>query len=349
MKSLYFAACCTSLALATQSMADGWVPTGSTSELHAGSGLVTLQDGRALTTARQLRNEIYNPTTQRWTAAGNRTFSGFLSDAVVMLDGRVLSTGAERFQWSAEIWDPAVESWRLTSPMSVSRLFVGLALLPNGNVLAAGGTTLGSLSRTAEIFNPAKESWSMTGEMVLPHGTQGALIPLPDGRVFLAVRDTEIFDPTTETWRLAARMPTARIGYSVTLLSDGRVMVAGGDGTLRSVEIFDPTTETWTAAASLLTRRTEHRAALLPDSRVLVAGGRLDFGEDSPILNSTEVYDAVTDTWSPGPNMTLQRTQFLMTSVPTGVLAAGGYYYYYCDFVGDCSLLTTNSAEILPF
>lgn len=349
MKHLNLAACCALLAFTTQSMAYEWAFTGNLTEPRAGAGLVTLQDGRALTSGWQLTNEIYNPSTRQWTPAGSRTFSGSGSDAVVMQDGRVLSTGVEGFRWSAEIWDPAIEAWRLTSPMSVSRLFVGLTLLPNGDILAAGGRSIGA-SRSAEIFNPAEERWSMTGDMVQPHErTQGLLVPLLDGRVFLAARDAEIFDPKTGTWRTSGRMQTVRGSYPATRLLDGRIMVSGGDTTLRSVEIFDPATETWTIAASLLTGRFDHRAALLPDGRVLVAGGRDGFWEYSPFLSSTEIYNPNTDTWSPGPSMGLQRGNFLLTSLGTGILAAGGFYDEYCDSFGDCYLYSTNTAEILLF
>lgn len=173
-------------------------------------------------------------------------------------------------------------------------------------------TTLGTVSRSAEIFNPATERWTMTGEMVQSHNIKGVLVPLLDGRIFLADsdRDSEIYKPQTGTWRTSAIMPTVRADYPTTRLSDGRIMVTGGNATLRSVESFNPVTETWTTAASLLTGRVQHRAVLLPDGRVLVAGGREGRGDDSPFLNSTEIYNPIADTWSAGPSMGRAQTSY---------------------------------------
>jgi hypothetical protein len=42
-------------------------------------------------------------------------------------------------------------------------------------------------------------------------------------------------------------MTFAREGHAATLLTDGKVLVEGGDGSgLTSAELFDPTTGTWT-------------------------------------------------------------------------------------------------------
>ncbi len=66
-------------------------------------------------------------------------------------------------------------------------------------------------------------------------------------------------------------------GHSVTLLGDGRVLVAGGGGSggaTNTAELHDPATGTWTATGNMLQTRKDHTATLLPDGRVLVAGGR---------------------------------------------------------------------------
>src|SRR5690606_6210279 len=63
--------------------------------------------------------------------------------------------------------------------------------------------------------------------------------------------------------------------------------------------------------------RVGHRAALLPDTRVLVTGG---FG-----LASTEIYDPMTDSWTPGPPMNSARGGHTLTTLPSGwIVAIGG-------------------------
>jgi hypothetical protein len=86
------------------------------------------------------------------------------------------------------------------------------------------------------------------------------------------------------------RMGVARVGHTMTLLPDGKVLVAGGGvvviGTTyfskgvivnsfvtNSAEIYDPSSGTWTAADGLTFGRAGHTATLLTNGMVLVAGG----------------------------------------------------------------------------
>src|SRR5205823_2390625 len=60
----------------------------------------------------------------------------------------------------------------------------------------------------------------------------------------------ELYDPATGTWSITSGLNTSRLAPSTTLLSNGKVLVAGGNvsgplGTLSSAELYDPgTTET---------------------------------------------------------------------------------------------------------
>ena len=71
-----------------------------------------------------------------------------------------------------------------------------------------------------------------------------------------------------------------RGGFTATSLSDGRVLVAGGNAEHPSAqavgeraELYDPNTGAWTATAGMAAQRAGHVATLLRDGTVLVAGG----------------------------------------------------------------------------
>ncbi len=106
------------------------------------------------------------------------------------------------------------------------------------------------------------------------------------------------------SWSPAASMATPRFGAAATTLSDGRVLVVGGQGTdgpvLSSTELYDPTTNTWSPGAPLPSPLEDAAAAPLPGDEVLVVGGTS--GDGLPIA-ATEIYDGVTNTWTSGPVM----------------------------------------------
>ena len=114
-------------------------------------------------------------------------------------------------------------------------------------------------------------------------------------------------------------MTRVRETHTATLLSDGRVLVAGGDdsGAAGSAELYEPTTGKWTPAGSLNVARSYHTATLLPNGKVLVASGA---------TGSAELYDPASGTWSPTGSMTLGARRFhTATLLRNGkLLVAGG-------------------------
>jgi hypothetical protein len=138
------------------------------------------------------------------------------------------------------------------------------------------------------------------------------MVALPDGSI-LAIGDDEggahiqRYDASTKRWVEPKQMSQPRVRPQLTLLSDGRVLAAGGvelkvdtveGGTsvtegapLATTEIYDPATDTWSAGPALLSPRQAGHAITLPDGSVVVFGGFVESppGDDNP------------DTGTPGP------------------------------------------------
>ncbi|TGL74688.1 Kelch repeat-containing protein [Leptospira levettii] len=120
-------------------------------------------------------------------------------------------------------------------------------------------------------------------------------------------------------------------------LNDGRKMVLGGraksgvlingNGTLSSTEYYNSVTKEFAFAPDMIYRRQEFAIVKLLDGRFLVSGG---FGgkvgnPSNGSLNSTEIFDPITNTWTEGPFLTTPRQLHKMTVLPNGdVLVVGG-------------------------
>jgi len=122
------------------------------------------------------------------------------------------------------------------------------------------------------------------------------------------------------TWSETGSLITARDRHTATLLPNGKVLAAGGEGDA-STELYDPGSGSWTATGRLATRRYDHTATLLPNGKVLVAAGF----NLSGWLASAELYDPATGTWTATDRLATARSNHTATLLPNGkVLAAGG-------------------------
>ncbi len=80
------------------------------------------------------------------------------------------------------------------------------------------------------------------------------------------------------TFENTGSLVTARYAHTATVLQNGKVLAAGGQGSnhtyLASAELYNPATGIWTPTGSLATARIDHTATLLPNGGVLVVGGQ---------------------------------------------------------------------------
>jgi N-acetylneuraminic acid mutarotase len=267
-----------------------FTPTGSLDVARAFATATLLRDGNVLV-AGGIGNgpvalssaELYDPSTATWslTAAMNETASRLssvlLTSGKVLVEGFVSGTGAE-------VYSPKVGSWTNTGPVPAPGYFDTATLLPDGDVLAAGGDTTG-----AALYQPSTNSWSLTGSMVVAQLSATATA-LPSGQVLVAGGDgtndiplatSELYDPTTATWALTSgAMRSPLYGQTATLLTDGLVLVTGGctaecdDGNITTgTELYSPSGDYWFSAAPMTQARMDSAATMLADGDVLVTGG----------------------------------------------------------------------------
>ncbi|HYL57932.1 MAG TPA: kelch repeat-containing protein [Candidatus Acidoferrales bacterium] len=206
--------------------------------------------------------------------------------------------------------------------------------------LAACGGGSGAEAPTY-VTNPEGARIATVGgdiSMTTPRA-DAAAIRLRDGRVLICggtsngqvggvLSSAELYDPVAHSFTPTGAMNDAREGQTITMLTDGRVLLIGGvknvgfRAELASAEIYDPSTGTFSPTGSMTTPREGHTATLLRDGRVLVTGGS-DNGTHT--LDSAEIYDPAAGTFSRAGHLYQPRIAHTATRLLNGaVLIAGG-------------------------
>ncbi len=230
--------------------------------------------------------------------------------------------------------------------LNYARLQQTATLLPSGKVLIAGGgvgpdTIDGySVVDQAELFDPATKTFNVAG--LIARDSHTATL-LQSGDVLLVGGESG-WDPhgnaygnpspivvdTAEIVQVASglssvptgNMLVARESHAASLLSDGRVLITGGEydipvnpfwGELTESEVFDPVTGKFTAVGQMTTARAFHTSTLLQNGKVLITGG------EYPVFSNTaELFDPATDTFRLTGNMAVQRGFHTATLLPNG-------------------------------
>ena len=212
---------------------------------------------------------------------------------------------------------------------------------------AFGANLLDRISNPAAIRLGLSHTFRDRGVFFNDARAFATAIPRPDRKTILvgggagqllaqvAVATTAIYDPWTDTCTPGPGLNTARSMHGATKLADGRWLLTGGVDTNNdpqaSCEIYDPVADTFTAVAPMGTPRMGHTATLLGNGKVLVTGGLHAMTVTPTQLSAihdadatSELYDPLTDTWTPGPNLSTPRAAHFAFTRPDGKVLLGG-------------------------
>jgi hypothetical protein len=324
-----------------------WHPTSALLSALGGQQATPLPDGRVLVSGSgqgpptSQSAEIYDPAAGAWHEAasliegrGGHTATLFQTPA----GPRVLVAGGQGGVSnddlaSAEVYDPATDTWTAAAPMSAPRRDHTATLLADGRILVAGGGPI-----DAAVYDPAAGTWTLTGPMTFPRAGHIAAL-LDSGRVLVAGSgmpgapvpmswtSAEEYDPAAYPWTAVGSMTEARGMASAARLPGGAILVAGGmtetpPFTSQTAEIYDPAQKAFGAPIPMMASRLGQGAVPLSDGSVLLAGGsRVNFGP----LPDAERFDPTALAFVSTSPLSTPRAALSLSPLPDGsALAAGG-------------------------
>ena len=256
-----------------------------------------------------------------------------------------------------------------TATITVSSTSASVAITPASVTLAPSGTQ--TFTVTVQGLANTDVTWTVqeaAGGSVSNTGFYSA----PSVTGFFHVVATSIADATfsgsatiTVTTSSGRFTPTGdmqnqRGFHTATLLSTGKVLVAGGAmlasqpaspivcyGGISTAELYDPVSGSFTTTAGMAKQRFAHTATLLLTGKVLVIGGVGNIGSqcedgNAPVESSAELYDPSSGSFTSTGSMAKARSGHTATLLANGkVLIAGGI-----DRTNPNSPAATSKAEL---
>ena len=222
--------------------------------------MTQLADGRLLITGggglnnpvRVNTTELYDPLTGQTEWVDTIAIRNEQSPILTLYSGKALMTFRP-----PQLFDPVTEQWDLAADfVQGNRMSNGdhvdheLVHLPEGEVIAIGFKPFpaGSGGNLVERYDPIADTWTLGADFA-PLRSRSETVLTPDRRILVLAGAKEDptnpapvnqwgymdladqYDPYTDTWRRLAAMPRKREYHALAILvPDGRVIVAGGEG-----------------------------------------------------------------------------------------------------------------------
>ena len=267
---------------------------------------VTLKDTRVVVcggfgpTGETLHSiEIYDPATKQWTEGTPMQVSRANHTATLLSNGRVLvaagfttDNGSLTWTLTAEIYDPATQSWAFTGTApNTPRGGHTATVMQDGRVLIAGGGAAGDLA--AEIYSPLTGAFTFPINGPLEYRIFHGAALTKNGTVLLAgggPAQAEQYDPNSDAFVPSGSCPPFGLSSTespsfatLTTIPGGRVALIGGF--VPGASLVLDQVQLWTAGGlngtgafypmlfDLVVPRAGHTITTLGDGRFLLVGG----------------------------------------------------------------------------
>lgn len=211
---------------------------------------VALADGRVLVVGgwNESSAEIWDPSTNSFRLVANMQHTREWPTATLLPDGRVLVAGGHSEVLSyafAEVFDPRTERFTAlaapaTPAFAARRQFHTAHRLSDGRVLILGGEHEDPQQErllplaSVVLFDPATNAFSQRGDLDVPRSVAASVQRGDEVMLFGGLTPLQAPAASATTYRngsarALAAMPVGRHFHTATRMSDGRVLILGGD------------------------------------------------------------------------------------------------------------------------
>nr|WP_295901924.1 kelch repeat-containing protein [uncultured Bdellovibrio sp.] len=315
-----------------------WSQAASLSQGRLNHTATALQDGKVLIVGGAINNgasttclntsALYDPASNTWSAAASLATGRCYHSATLLSDGRVMviggrtensvALGISNYLSSAEIYNPATNTWTAAASMTASRGYHSAVLLKSNKIFVVGGRNTSGLLTTA-LYNPSANSWAAGPSLTKSRKDHTATL-LPEGKVVIIggvddtgviLSDTTLYDPSSGAsgaFSNGASLAIARKSHTATLIGD-RVFVIGGSTTstaFKDTVIYDPSINQWQTFADLKSGPRYLHTANIAGQYLVVLGGLSETTYLFPV-NTPEKLNISTFIWKSEGNMSASR------------------------------------------
>jgi N-acetylneuraminic acid mutarotase len=280
---------------------------------------------------------------------------------VAAVNGKIYAFGGNGANTTEE-YDPETNTWTSKAAMPTTRSGFAVAVFQN-KIYVMGGEVVGvGFTGINEVYDPATDTWETKTSMPTKRDTPtantvedkiyviGGILESEAPGDPLVSDINEVYDPTTDTWTTKAVIPNAVYGC-VSATVDNKLFVIGGETFSGGVlnQIYDPTTDTWSSGKDMTTKMHGMAATATTGTfapkRIYVMGGMKALSLKA--LDSNQIYDPETDTWSTGASMPDTRIGLAVAAINDTVYAVGGSPNY-AEAEMHCEPPTATTWQYIP-
>jgi N-acetylneuraminic acid mutarotase len=212
-----------------------------------------------------------------------------------------------------ERYDPGTNTWEFLAILPKMRHHA-MVVDSEGDLFLFGGDDYSGRGPDAWIYDPLTDEWQTISPMPI-HVTAATAVVLDEhiyvfGGLGHLLSDlpfngeVQRYDPRQDQWEILSTVPV-EVNHCTAVALDGEIYVIGGRDASTDyslVQIYDPQGDTWREGEPLQLGRAGH-AAVVVDGLIYVLGGERINSEDYSVLDSVEIFDPSTQSWSDGVPM----------------------------------------------